>query len=66
MDVFKKARELGWEIKQVTATRPYKYEVRRIGWFRKDGPPADTHRFRGKKELEAFLNALPRSDSSER
>lgn len=66
MDVYRKARELGWDITQVTTTRPYEYEVRRIGWFRKDGPPPDIHRLHGKRELEAFLNAQANEGSTER
>lgn len=66
MNAYKKARDLGWEIHQVTARAPYEYHVRRIGWMRKDGPPADTHYVRGRKELEALLTALENGESTDR
>lgn len=65
MDVYKKARELGWDIHQVTSTAPYEYHVRRIGWFRKDGPPADRHSVRGRKELETLLTALENGEPTD-
>jgi hypothetical protein len=40
--------------------------LRRIGWFRKDGPPADTHYARGKKDVEAFLLAVEGGEPTRR
>jgi hypothetical protein len=66
MNVYQKAHDLGWEVKQMTSKAPYEYTVMRTGWFRKDGPPADTHRARGKKDLEALLLALEAGEPTDR
>ncbi len=67
MNVYRKARELGWEIELVsTARKPYEYTVSRAVWFIKGGPPADTHRVRGRKELEALLAALEEGRPTDR
>jgi hypothetical protein len=66
VNVYAKADELDLELDKLSSKRPYEWDVRRRGWNRTGGPPADTHFARGKKDLEALLLAIEAGEPTAR
>lgn len=66
MNIYQKAHDLGWQVKQVSGKAPYKYWIEPIGSLRADGPPLDKHFATGKKDVEALLLALEAGESTDR